>query len=176
MLSKCQFCKNEFHFHEDKIHKGKYCSRSCYQKSRWGNRKELRKCKQCGAPFTTFKSVRKSFCKRECGFQYRSENIRGINHPRFQFRIRYGKNGRYWAILQPHHPFADSKGYVMEHRLIMEKQIGRFLKEDECVHHIDENPSNNEVSNLRLMLKKDHDALHSLDRWSSGKMAKRTKT
>ena len=42
------------------------------------------------------------------------------------------------------------KRYVLEHRLIMEKHIGRKLKKNEVIHHIDGNPSNNNVSNLKL--------------------------
>jgi hypothetical protein len=40
--------------------------------------------------------------------------------------------------------------YILEHRLVMEQHIGRFLEPTEVVHHIDENPSNNDIANLRL--------------------------
>lgn len=60
----------------------------------------------------------------------------------------------------------------MEHRLVMEKSIGRFLNENEVVHHIDENPRNNSIENLRLMAKADHDQLHSISRWNRKKAAK----
>ena len=40
--------------------------------------------------------------------------------------------------------------YVWEHRLVMEKLLGRFLTAGEVVHHMDGNPSNNAPENLRL--------------------------
>lgn len=53
------------------------------------------------------------------------------------------------------HPHGISSGknkskYILEHRLVMEQHLGRYLQPTEVVHHIDENPSNNDISNLRL--------------------------
>ena len=43
-------------------------------------------------------------------------------------------------------PFSDKHGRIHQHRLVMEKHIGRYLTKDEVVHHIDENPKNNDIS------------------------------
>lgn len=66
----------------------------------------------------------------------------------------------YRMLRTPEHPFADSKGYVREHRLVMEKYLGRYLEEDECVHHVDGGKSNNSIENLELMLIEEHVKLH----------------
>jgi hypothetical protein len=53
-----------------------------------------------------------------------------------------------WA---PQHPHATKEGYVAEHRLVMEKCIGRFLGIKEVVHHIDGNKLNNKPENLMVL-------------------------
>lgn len=52
------------------------------------------------------------------------------------------------------------KGYVAEHIVVAEKEFGRALRDDEEVHHLDENKSNNSPSNLIILPKKSHTMLH----------------
>lgn len=49
---------------------------------------------------------------------------------------------------------------MLLHLVLIENKIGRLLTEDEEVHHIDLNPKNNDLSNLQLLTKKAHRALH----------------
>ncbi|MGC4378264.1 HNH endonuclease [Fictibacillus sp. Mic-4] len=61
----------------------------------------------------------------------------------------------------PEHPASKpAKGYVPQHRLVMERHIGRYLTEDEIVHHKDENKQNNDISNLEILDRSTHIALH----------------
>lgn len=46
--------------------------------------------------------------------------------------------------------------YKMLHRIIMENEIGRKLRDDEVVHHIDGNGLNNVIGNLQIMTKSEH--------------------
>ena len=52
------------------------------------------------------------------------------------------------------------KGYIYEHRLVMENLIGRPLNGNEDVHHIDFNGLNNNPENLLLLESKAHQRLH----------------
>lgn len=71
------------------------------------------------------------------------------------------KNGYIYAYA-PDHPFSDNRGYYPEHILVMEKKIGRYISDDEVVHHLDLNRANNRISNLLLLSYGQHSALH---RW-----------
>lgn len=46
-------------------------------------------------------------------------------------------------------------------KYLMEKELGRELTPDEVVHHKDENPLNNDISNLMIMSQRDHAAIHA---------------
>lgn len=43
--------------------------------------------------------------------------------------------GPYFYIWCPEHPFATQVGCVLEHRLVMELKLGRYLRPEEVVHH-----------------------------------------
>lgn len=61
------------------------------------------------------------------------------------------KRDGYVLIYTPDHPNARKGGYVLEHRLVMEKMIGRYLFKDEDINHINGIKDDNRESNLRLV-------------------------
>lgn len=65
----------------------------------------------------------------------------------------------YVLIKMPAHPAADVRGYVYEHRLVMEAALGRFLRPGEKVRHDDNDPGNNDLGNLKLVSPLDYKAM-----------------
>lgn len=49
---------------------------------------------------------------------------------------------------------------VLEHRLLMEKSIGRELRPDEVIHHINGDRKDNRIENLAVMTRAEHSRLH----------------
>ena len=56
----------------------------------------------------------------------------------------------YVLLYMPSHPNCNRHGQVREHRIVMEKKIGRYLTAKEVVHHKDKNKQNNSPDNLEL--------------------------
>ena len=96
-------------------------------------------CKNCGA----FIGKPADKCKR-CPYK----NHRLENHPGWKGG-RTIKSG-YVFIKKPEHPFSTSNGYVREHRLVMEKKLGRYPEPFEVVHHINHIKDDNRIENLKL--------------------------
>ena len=53
--------------------------------------------------------------------------------------------------------FSDNTHKVISYpKYLMKCHLGRYLTEDETVDHIDQNPQNNDISNLRILSRKEH--------------------
>jgi len=72
---------------------------------------------------------------------------------------RVSKEG-YVLVKVPEHP-KSFKGFYYEHRLMIEKEIGRILEDWETVHHINENKIDNRLVNLFLCSRSQHNKAHA---------------
>lgn len=114
-----------------------------------------RPCDQCGNEFRVMPGyVRKAikngcnpprFCSRDC----RDKSYVGEGNPKWRGGRLLSASG-YVLVYAPDHPH-QCKGYVQEHRLVMESYIGRILDPSECVHHINHDRLDNRLENLELM-------------------------
>lgn len=100
-----------------------------------------------------------NYCSMSCRNTHYSVIRRGENN--FKWKGGRTTSNGYIYILNPSHPNASIKGYVAEHRFVMEKKIGRYLTREEVVHHINHNKTDNRSENLELLdTQSPHASLH----------------
>jgi len=131
-------------------------------------KKLKRICPICHKIFYVYPSLAKrKFCSNKC----RGRAFKGIKRPKeywnkmrsiLEERLPKGKNHWNWKggkrkdirgyvlVKADDHPFADCRGYVREHRLVMEKCLGRHLNSEEIVHHVNGIFDDNKIENLKL--------------------------
>ena len=91
------------------------------------------------------------FCSTECWYEYQRKNHprTGEHAPVWKGGKRIGPGG-YIMVRYEGHPNSPKSGYVMEHRLVMEQNLGRLLRSEETVHHINGDRADNRIENLQL--------------------------
>ena len=116
-----------------------------------------------------FGYAKRNFCSDKC----RVKGISGKNHHLFiEGKVIDNKHSDYILVLTLTHPYRSKGNYVPQHRLVMEKHLGRYLKpviryksgkrkgmikeHGELVHHIDMDKRNNIISNLSLCTSVSH--------------------
>lgn len=96
--------------------------------------------------FKEFSNARKTL-NSVCSMSCRS---RLMEKPDGHVRKKRSESNTHLMVKQKDHPCANNHGFVAQHRLIMEKSIGRLLKPEEQVHHINLLKDDNRLENLVL--------------------------
>lgn len=136
----CIICGNKF----DNF-RAKYCSSKCRNEARKKielehKLKKNKRCKYCGVLINP-RSIMCIICRRK------SENSPNWKNGRFKTPEGY------ILIKNKNHPFCNKKGYIFEHRLKMERYLGRYLSNNEIVHHKNRIKHDNRIQNLELWSK-----------------------
>ena len=101
--------------------------------------------------FTPWNKGKKGYSTLKKGKKF--PQFSGKKHPLWKggkFKDRYG----YILIYKPKHPFAQDGRYIPEHRLVIEKQIGRYLLSKEEGHHLSNIKDDNRPKNLMAFVSK----------------------
>lgn len=140
MYKKCLTCNKNFRTYPCRKD-NHFCSKKCYavflkNKIPWNkNTKGIMKPNK-----TSFKEGQP---KPKNAFVF----PKGNKHPNWKGRAMHQG---YVCILNPSHPRATKNGYVRRSIMVIEKIIGRHLKPEEVVHHIDKIKTNDKPHNLQL--------------------------
>jgi hypothetical protein len=147
----CIICQTDFGSYRTV---GKVCSKQCGNKlnSILKNKSFPRECVRCKEIFLCKPShdrrggVRK-YCSRSCQNKFKKLSL-----PIGQY-YSYDK-----YIVMNKTP--DGRKQIKLHRYLMEQHIGRKLLPTEIVHHINENKLDNQLSNLQIVTRHEHNLIH----------------
>ena len=145
----CANCGKSFTVQFERQCTRQYCCRSCYMSAR--NRTELNpayKRDLSGEKNPMFGRGRKGADNPMFG-------KRGPLAPRWKGGRKSRPDGYTFVVAppgyeRPSYVKPNGTAYVLEHRLVMERALGRPLTESEVIHHKDGNPRNNAIDNLEL--------------------------
>lgn len=144
----CQHCGTTFYCHPSTPNR-KYCSRSCHMSVRNAV------CFNPSRERDISGERNPMFGRGRKGADNPMFGKRGAAAPRWTGGRKVRKDGYTLVVAPDDHPYpaytkASGMKYILEHRHVVERRLGRYLLPTEVVHHIDHNPANNADANLEL--------------------------
>ncbi len=143
MIVECETCGKKFEKCIAEIKKSNhhYCSKKCFGIAR-------RNFKHSEETKKKISLANKGKLAGEKNPNY-GKDFTGSNNPNWHGGINKHSDG-YIGISNTEHPNKTVLGYIPEHRLVMEEHLGRYLKPQEVVHHINGIKDDNRIENLML--------------------------
>lgn len=123
---------------------------------RWALIRRARPLPQRCSPCSGLRTIKHAMAGNTKPRPYQSERQRGSSNHMWKGGRPKTANGYIYILLQPSDPLycmANRSGYVMEHRLVMARAIGRPLGQWENVHHLNGIRPDNRIENLELWKK-----------------------
>lgn len=184
-MAKCEVCGKE---HDGKFGSGRFCTTFCAHSFAgksvdWNAEKEVR-CLRCHKVFKCQKSIRQSTfictnCRKSIEIQHKLTTSDAKHSKRRQMlkllHVDVSPYREYDTVYEYDDNNGDQYLYLVKHdsdnkitkrqkvylyRYLIELELGRKLKRNEVVHHIDGNYFNNDRSNLIVLTISDHVKVH----------------
>ena len=148
----CEHCRAPF---ERRHNSQRFCGPQCQREAEKARRKPPRKqtvqCRVCGDDY------QRGFTTKPAGRCPRCQNPRGADHPRWRGGETYNSALNRWTVRTP-------DGRTMyRYRWVMEQAIGRPLRDDEHIHHINGDSTDDRLENLEIVSPTEHARKHQRD-------------
>lgn len=167
-LTRCAYCGKEINRKPSQIARSAacYCSRACHSLAM--KKGAIVRCDWCGKAFYKPLSTMRqeaNLCSAACrNLWLGRRNVAVMNKPGHSkghkaphlSRLNVKRNPAACLAVNP------SRVPSRRYRKIAEKKIGRKLRSDEVVHHINGNRSDNRPENLLVMTRSEHSRLHMM--------------
>ena len=138
---KCEICGKIFYKMKSsmRFRPARFCSHHC-RNNYFALMPKIIKCKACGKKIKVRNGSKSKYCSQKCYWKF-LKGLHKKNNTEYKVLRINGKNKR-------------------EHKVIMEKYLGRKLKKSEIVHHINGDRADNKIENLQVVSRKEHIEIH----------------